>query len=126
MKVILAVDDDEINMFLMSKFLSQEFMVVKAHSPTEFVKALDDVEFDMVLMDINLKNSEYNGTDLMKMAKQHPKHAAKPVIAVTAYAMVGDKEKFMAEGFDHYISKPFERDEIMSLIRQSMGVEKPQ
>lgn len=123
-KVILTVDDDEINMFLMSKFLSQEFRVVKAHSPTEFVKALnDDVDFDVVLMDINLKNEEFNGTDLMKMVKQHPRHSHKPVIAVTAYAMVGDKEKFMAEGFDYYISKPFEREEIMSLIRKSLGVE---
>jgi len=45
-----------------------------------------------------------------------------PIVAITAYAMVGDKEKFLSQGFSHYISKPFDKNQIYSIIKEILGI----
>ncbi len=62
-------------------------------------------QFDFIVIDINLQG-EYNGLDALKIIKTMPAFSNIPIIAVTAYVLPGDKEKFITAGFDDFISKP--------------------
>ncbi|MBU4138395.1 MAG: response regulator, partial [Euryarchaeota archaeon] len=62
--------------------------------------------YDLILMDIALP--EMNGIEARRLIKSKPEYKEIPVIALTAFAMGGDKERFLSEGFDDYISKPLD------------------
>jgi CheY-like chemotaxis protein len=66
-------------------------------------------------MDIGLRG--INGIEALKLIRCINEHySGVPVIAITAYAMKGDKEKFLSLGFTHYLSKPFQQSELLSLL----------
>jgi len=65
--------------------------------------------FDIVLMDIRLKNG-IDGVKTFKRIKEIDSYKDTPVLAITAYAMRGDKEYFLQEGFNGYLAKPFVKD----------------
>jgi len=71
--------------------------------------------FDTILMDINL-GKDMNGIQAMKEIRKIQRYRKVPIIAVTANAMQGHKEEFLAEGFDHYLSKPFNMTQLSRLI----------
>jgi CheY-like chemotaxis protein len=66
-------------------------------------------------MDINLQG-EYNGLDALKIIRTMPALSDIPIIAVTAYVLPGDKEKFIAAGFDDFISKPIFREKMIESL----------
>lgn len=74
-------------------------------------------KFDFIIMDINLQG-EYNGLDALKIIKTMPALSNIPIIAVTAYVLPGDKEKFIAAGFDDFISKPIFREKMMESLEK--------
>ena len=74
-------------------------------------------QFDFIVMDINLQG-EYNGLDALKIIKTMPAFSSIPIIAVTAYVLPGDKEKFIAAGFDDFISKPIFREKMMESLEK--------
>jgi PAS domain S-box-containing protein len=78
---------------------------------------LETNDFDFIIMDINLQG-EYNGLDALKVIHQIPKLQNIPVIAVTAYVLPGDKEKFIATGFTDFISKPIFRDKLVESLNK--------
>src|SRR4030065_1134914 len=87
---------------------------------TSFEEALPLLEtdtFDFIIMDINLQG-EYNGLDALKVIHQIPKFQSIPVIAVTAYVLPGDKEKFIATGFTDFISKPIFREKMLESLNK--------
>jgi len=87
---------------------------------TSFEEALPLLEtnaFDFIIMDINLQG-EYNGLDALKVIHQIPKFQNIPVIAVTAYVLPGDKEKFIATGFTDFISKPIFREKLVESLNK--------
>jgi CheY-like chemotaxis protein len=87
---------------------------------TSFEEALPLLEtnvFDFIIMDINLQG-EYNGLDALKVIHQIPKFQSIPVIAVTAYVLPGDKEKFIATGFTDFISKPIFREKLVESLNK--------
>jgi CheY-like chemotaxis protein len=68
-------------------------------------------------MDINLKGID--GVETLKQIRKLDNHYSNiPVIAMTAYAMSGDREKFLSLGFTHYISKPFDRSQLLMLLKE--------
>lgn len=73
---------------------------------------LANYNFDFIVMDINLQG-EYNGLDALKIIRTMPAYQTTPVIAVTAYVLPGDKEKFIAAGFDDFVSKPIFREKMI-------------
>lgn len=73
--------------------------------------------FDFIVMDINLQG-EYNGLDALKIIKTMPAFSSTPIIAVTAYVLPGDKEKFIAAGFDDFISKPIFKEKMMESLEK--------
>jgi CheY-like chemotaxis protein len=114
MTKILIVEDDPMNYRVFAKILTKRGgMEVKGTEDVQEVLTLaKNKQVDLILMDISLANSQYegksvNGIDITQMLKADPDTATLPVILVTAHAMEGDKESFLAKsGADGYISKP--------------------
>jgi two-component system, cell cycle response regulator DivK len=113
-KSILVVEDDEISLeFLKELFEPYKIIVISTIdglSAIEICKGNPKIE--MVLMDVQLP--VMNGMDSMKEIKKVRPNL--PIIAQTAFAMAGDKEKYLSEGFNDYISKPINLHELLSLV----------
>lgn len=74
-------------------------------------------QFDFIVMDINLQG-EYNGLDALKIIRTMPALNNIPIIAVTAYVLPGDKEKFITAGFDDFISKPIFKEKMIESLEK--------
>ncbi|MCH8034927.1 MAG: PAS domain S-box protein [Bacteroidetes bacterium] len=83
----------------------------------EALPLLDTEQFDFIVMDINLQG-EYNGLDALKIIHKMPGYGDIPIIAVTAYVLPGDKEKFIATGFNDFISKPIFREKMIESLEK--------
>jgi len=73
-------------------------------------------KFNFIVMDMNIQG-EYNGLDALRIIRRLPGYENVPIIAVTAYVLPGDKEKFIAAGFSDFISKPVLRDNLTKSLR---------
>jgi len=116
-KTILIADDDVRNIFSLTKSLENYGMqVISAIDGKDALKQLEDhPETDLVLMDMMMP--EMDGYESTAKIRQDPKHRNLPVIAVTAKAMTGDREKCIAAGASDYITKPVDVDQLISLLR---------
>lgn len=88
-----------------------------APSFEEALPLLDKYTFDFIVIDINLQG-EYNGLDALKLIHKMPGYEHTPIIAVTAYVLPGDKEKFIAAGFDDFIAKPIFREKMIDSLQK--------
>lgn len=104
MKKIAIVEDNPDNRELMQVILSGIYKVVEYESGADALKGLRSDRPDLVLLDISLP--QMDGPEVMRHIRADPSLRTLPVIALTAHAMVGDREKFLAAGFDDYITKP--------------------
>jgi len=68
-----------------------------------------------VLLDINLDRSP-TGMDLLASMRELSPYASTPAIAMTAFALAGDRERFLKEGFDEYVGKPFTADQLLAAV----------
>ena len=73
-------------------------------------------------MDIGLPG-KMNGMDATKSLKEIKDYKNKPFIAITAYAMKGDKEFFLSEGLTHYIVKPFNKQDLLDTIAKALNID---
>ncbi|PSQ95127.1 MAG: hypothetical protein BRD55_11420 [Bacteroidetes bacterium SW_9_63_38] len=117
---ILAVEDNSETQLLLEHLLKSSFEVVVVEGVEDALKAVDDHAFDALLLDINL-SEERTGTDLLHLLRERKQMTDVPAIALTAYAMPGDREDFLEEGFDQYVSKPFTRSDLTEAIEASLG-----
>lgn len=116
-KNILIVDDDGRNIFALSSMLKENEMRVSAASngkeAIEKLKQSSDI--DIVLMDIMMP--EMDGYEAMTEIRKEARFKNLPIIALTAKAMKGDKEKCIAAGANDYLAKPVDADKLISLLR---------
>jgi len=114
---ILVVEDNPINMELVIEILSSRgFTVHTANDGEEAVRKIEKEVYDMVLMDIELPGM--NGIETTKIIKAKDKNIR--VIALTSYAMKGDKERFLTAGFDDYISKPLDISDFLKKLEKQL------
>ena len=117
-KTILLVDDDMRNVFALSSLLENYDMKVivgkNGKEAIEKLKANAEV-IDLVLMDIMMP--EMNGYEAMKIIRKEKRFEKLPMIALTAKAMKGDREKCIAAGANEYLSKPVEKEKLISMLR---------
>ncbi len=113
-KTILIVEDDEISLeFLSELLLPSKVSVLTAQDGRQAVSVFQsNAAIDLILMDVRLPI--LNGRDAMLEIKKIRNNV--PIIAQTAFAMSGDREKYLEAGFDEYISKPIIMEEILSMI----------
>jgi HAMP domain-containing protein/signal transduction histidine kinase/CheY-like chemotaxis protein len=116
-KRVLVVDDDVRNLFaLTAVFERSNIEVITAESGREALEILNkDKSIDIVLMDIMMP--EMDGYETIQIIRREPKYKHLPIIAVTAKAMIGDRQKCIASGASDYITKPVKTDQLLSLMR---------
>jgi CheY-like chemotaxis protein len=117
-KRVLVVDDDVRNIFALSSVLERHGMgVVTAGTGQEAIeKVADDRDIDLVLMDIMMPGMD--GYDTMRAIRAKPDSRALPIIALTAKAMKGDREKCLEAGASDYLAKPVVTDQLLGVLRQ--------
>ena len=116
-KTVLIADDDVRNIFSLTKALEQHKMkVLAATDGKEALQVLKENPLvDIVLMDMMMP--EMDGYESTREIRKLPAYKHLPVLAVTAKAMMGDREKCIAAGASDYISKPVDIDQLISLLR---------
>jgi CheY-like chemotaxis protein len=116
-KKILIVDDDVRNAFALTNALEVRGMeVLFAETGMDALEVLKQhVDVDLVLMDVMMP--EMDGYETTRKIREEPQFKKIPIVALTAKAMKGDREKCIASGASDYISKPVEIDQLLSLMR---------
>jgi CheY-like chemotaxis protein len=114
---ILLVEDDAINASVIKNFLKRNFNVDIAFTSTSCIEMVKKYNYVLILLDINLGHG-MNGIDVLNEIRKIPGYISTPIIASTAYAMKGDKEKLLNAGFNDYISKPYMMIEIIHKVQQ--------
>ncbi|MDB9313170.1 response regulator [Spirulina sp. CS-785/01] len=127
MTTVLIVEDDPINLRVFSKILKKRggLEVRGTEDVEEVMQAAQGREVDIILMDVSLAHSVYqgkavDGIKITQMLKADPQTASLPIVLVTAHAMEGDRENFLKQsGADGYISKPIvDHQQFVDDIRQ--------
>jgi len=116
-KKILVVDDDMRNIFALTSILEDKGMIIlAAKNGKESLEQLDKQNhIDLVLMDIMMP--EMNGYEAMTIIRKKPKFQELPIIALTAKAMKGDRDKCIQSGASDYLAKPVDANKLLSLMR---------
>jgi HAMP domain-containing protein/signal transduction histidine kinase/CheY-like chemotaxis protein len=120
-RTVLIVDDDVRNVFALTSTLERHGMsVIYADNGRAGVEALEQhPDIDLVLMDVMMP--EMDGYQTTAAMRAMPQFAELPIIAVTAKAMKGDREKSIAAGTSDYVAKPVDVDQLLALLRVWLG-----
>ena len=116
---ILIVEDNDINakvLDLMLRNLEFDYTTSFASDAKEAFDKTAEEQYDLLLLDINLGDGEMTGTEVMKELKKNDVYKNTRMYAVTCYTLPGDKERFLEEGFDKYISKPINQNQLLEEI----------
>ena len=116
-KTVLIVDDDMRNIYSLTNILEQEkIIVICAYDGIQAIDRLsENPQIDLILMDIMMPNM--NGYEATQKIRKNPEWEHLPVIAVTAKAMNGDREKCIEAGASDYLTKPINADQLLSLMK---------
>ena len=112
---ILLVDDEVNVKPIIANYIGDIFKLSHVLNAEDAIELVKKEKFDAILMDINLQGNIDGIKATQKIRKIHG-YEKTPIIACTAFALEGDKEEFLAAGCSHYISKPFNKTEIISLL----------
>jgi CheY-like chemotaxis protein len=114
---VLVVDDDARNIFALTTVLeNHEMDVLSATNGRQAIEIIRNApELNIVLMDIMMP--EMDGYQTMREIRKDPQFRSLPILALTAKAMKGDREKCLEAGASDYIAKPVNTDQLLSLLR---------
>jgi len=104
MKKIAVVEDNPDNRLLVRVILESLYAITEYEDGLAALAGLPAAPPDLVLLDVSLPHLD--GTEVLRRLRAHALLRRLPVIALTAHAMAGDREKYLAQGFDDYVSKP--------------------
>jgi PAS domain S-box-containing protein len=116
---ILHVEDDMLGRKVVKVLLKKECIVTDVEDGESAIMLAKKQIFDLVLMDINLRG--ISGIETAQALRTIPGYEKIPIVAVTAYAMVGDKEEFIRNGCTHYLSKPFTKESLIKIILEALN-----
>ncbi|MEJ2613916.1 MAG: PAS domain S-box protein [Ignavibacteriaceae bacterium] len=117
---ILLVEDNEMNKEVVKIYLKKICKVAYAKDDKTALQLSAQKKYSIVLMDINLGNG-LSGTDVMKKIKAKNDYDDVPFVAITGYALNGEKEKFLDEGYSYYLSKPFMKTDLIDLVEKLLN-----
>lgn len=104
MKTVAVVEDNPDNRLLVQAILEDHYVVNEYEGGPQALAAFKKAKPDLVLLDISLPNMD--GMEVLRRLRSDAELATLPVIALTAHAMAGDRQKYLSAGFNDYVSKP--------------------
>ncbi len=117
MKKILVVEDSKFNMYLCTRILKKGgYEAIEAWSGEEGIKLAVKEKPNLILMDIQL--TDMDGLEATKKIRESKESGDIPIVAITSYAMTGDREKALAAGCSGYIEKPINPDTFLAEIEE--------
>ena len=120
---VMIVEDNPQNMKLLEMLLrSKSYILLKAYDGEEALDMATREQPDLIVMDIQLP--KMSGVEVTKKLRQMPVFRDTPIIALTAYAMRGDKERFLQAGCNAYLSKPISTRELPIIIDRMLAEQK--
>jgi CheY-like chemotaxis protein len=123
---ILLAEDNLVNQKVAMRFLEKRgHIVVLAESGKQALAAWHEQPFDLILMDVQMP--EMDGFEATAMIRKQEQSTAKhiPIVAMTAHAMVGDRDRYLAAGMDDYVSKPIKAIDLFDAIDRVMLAASP-
>jgi CheY-like chemotaxis protein len=119
MKKILVIEDNDMNRDLLVQILEEDYAILEAEDAQQGLDMSRDERPDLILTDISLPGMD--GLELVSHIRQTDLLRDIPVIAVTAHAMTGDRERTLDAGCDAYISKPIDEELLLDKIDELIG-----
>lgn len=113
-KTILLVEDDETNRKLVRVVLGKRYRIEEAEGVEQALALLKEIRPDLVLLDIRLGDG--SGLDVIRSIRADPAFDHVPAVAITAQAMKDDEGRFLAAGFDGYVSKPIDTRRLPEVV----------
>ena len=104
MRKVAVVDDNSDNRLIIRTILEDQYEIMEFASGIEAIEGFRKNKPDVVILDISLP--EMDGTEILRRIRRDAELKDLPVVALTAHAMVGDREKYLAAGFNDYVAKP--------------------
>jgi two-component system cell cycle response regulator DivK len=108
---LALVEDNADNRLLVHALLDERYALTDYETGMEALAGIPALRPDLVLLDVSLP--EMDGTEVLRRLRADPALAAVPVVAVTAHAMAGDRERYLALGFDDYVTKPIVDEQLL-------------
>jgi CheY-like chemotaxis protein len=119
-KLVLIAEDNDLTLnTVMDYLISQGSQVISARNGTEAVELAHECRPDVILMDIQMPGVD--GIEAIRRIRADEDNGSVPIIALTALAMVGDRERCIAAGADEYLSKPVGFDQLTTTIISIIG-----
>ena len=118
MKCIALVEDNADNRLLVQAVLGDQYQVIEYEDGAAALAGMAADPPDLVLLDISLPGMD--GTEVLSHLRRDPGLGGLPVVALTAHAMSGDRERFLGAGFDAYLSKPIVDFDALTTLVESL------
>ncbi len=118
----LLVENDEASIDVTKSFLKEICNIDVVKDGDTALKEATGKKYEIIFMDIDL-GWGMNGMEVTQEIKKLPQYKNVPIIALTAYAMKGDKEAFLEAGCTHYLSKPFNKKSIINIVKEVLSIE---
>lgn len=119
MKKILVVEDIEDNLELVIQILGKRYQMLEARDGEQGLEVARRELPDLILMDLSLP--VLDGWEATRRLKEDPELKSIPVVAITAHAMGGDREKALAAGCDDYLTKPITPGPLREIVKRLLG-----
>jgi two-component system, cell cycle response regulator DivK len=116
---VLIADDNEHNREYARQVLTESWAILLAADGQEALDLAIRERPDLVLLDLSMPT--LNGWEVARRLKGDPTTAGMPLVACTAHAMAGDRERALATGFDGYLAKPYRPTELMACVESFLG-----
>ncbi|RMH15306.1 MAG: response regulator [Acidobacteria bacterium] len=124
MKRIAVVEDNADNLLLLHAILEDVYRIQAYEAGGEALAGIRAEQPDLILLDISLPGMD--GTEVLAALRADPALRHIPVVALTAHAMAGDRERYLAAGFDDYIAKPIlDPDQLLATIARWLEARSP-
>ncbi|MGA2298897.1 MAG: ATP-binding protein, partial [FCB group bacterium] len=114
---VLLVEDDNTSIAFVQKMIGNLYNLEVVKNAIDAIEKTKRNKYSVILMDINL-GSGMNGLDAVKEIRKLASYKETPIVALTAFAMTGDREEFITGGCTHYLSKPFGKQELIGLLNE--------
>lgn len=116
-KKILIVEDNTETQLILKIYMRDYYEVDIVQTAAEGLKKIKKNNYALMILDINLPG-ELDGNDVIKRVKNDPELKSVPILVVTAYALKGDKEKYLSMGANGYLAKPVDKKDILKMAQE--------